>query len=145
MRASIDGKVVELDDPPKLDARKKHNIDVVVDRLTVSPTSRCGSPSRFETALGLADGIALVAFTTSPAANRCCFSNHFACPICGYSITELEPRLFSFNNPTGACPDCDGLGVRSSSTPRASSSIRACRSRAARSAAGTAAMPSTSR
>ena len=112
LRARIDGEVIELDDPPKLDARKKHDVDVVVDRLTVKPDIELRLAESFETALGLAEGVALVAFMDSPKKAPIAFSNKFACPICGYSIAELEPRLFSFNNPSGACPDCDGLGVR---------------------------------
>jgi excinuclease ABC subunit A len=112
LRARIDGEVVELDDPPKLDARKKHDIDVVVDRLAVKPDIQLRLAESFETALKLADGVALVAFMDQPKKAPLAFSNKFACPICGYSISELEPRLFSFNNPSGACPDCDGLGVR---------------------------------
>jgi len=112
LRARIDGEVVELDDPPKLDARKKHDIDVVVDRLAVKPDIQLRLAESFETALKLADGVALVSFMDQPKKAPLAFSNKFACPICGYSISELEPRLFSFNNPSGACPDCDGLGVR---------------------------------
>jgi excinuclease ABC subunit A len=112
LRARIDGEVVELDDPPKLDARKKHDIDVVVDRLTVKPDIELRLSESFETALRLAEGVALIAFMDQPKKAPLAFSNKFACPICGYSIQELEPRLFSFNNPSGACPDCDGLGVR---------------------------------
>jgi excinuclease ABC subunit A len=112
LRARIDGEVIELDDPPKLDARKKHDVDVVIDRLSVKPDIELRLAESFETALGLADGVALVAFMDQPKKAPIAFSNKFACPICGYSIAELEPRLFSFNNPSGACPDCDGLGVR---------------------------------
>jgi excinuclease ABC subunit A len=112
LRARIDGEVVELDDPPKLDARKKHDIEVVVDRLSVKPDIQLRLAESFETALGLAEGVALVAFIDQPRKAPLAFSNKFACPICGYSISELEPRLFSFNNPSGACPDCDGLGLR---------------------------------
>jgi excinuclease ABC subunit A len=112
LRARIDGEVVELDDPPKLDARKKHDIDVVVDRLSVRPDIQLRLAESFETALGLAEGVALVAFMDQPKKAPLAFSNKFACPICGWSISELEPRLFSFNNPSGACPECDGLGVR---------------------------------
>src|SRR5881394_105148 len=112
LRARIDGEVVELDDPPKLDARKKHDIDVVVDRLSVKPDIQLRLAESFETALRLAEGVALVAFIDEPKKAPLAFSNKFACPICGWSISELEPRLFSFNNPSGACPDCDGLGLR---------------------------------
>jgi excinuclease ABC subunit A len=112
LRARIDGDIVELDDPPKLDARKKHDIEIVVDRLSVKPDIDLRLAESFETALKLAEGVALVAFMDQPKKAPLAFSNKFACPICGYSIPELEPRLFSFNNPSGACPDCDGLGVR---------------------------------
>jgi excinuclease ABC subunit A len=112
LRVRIDGEVVELDDPPKLDARKKHDIDVVVDRLAVKPDIQLRLAESFETALRLADGVALVAFMDAPKKAPLAFSNKFACPICGYNLSELEPRLFSFNNPSGACPDCDGLGLR---------------------------------
>ena len=112
LRARIDGEVIELDDPPKLDKRKKHDIEVVIDRLAVKPDIELRLAESFETALNMADGVALVAFIDEPKKAPLAFSNKFACPICGYSIAELEPRLFSFNNPQGACPDCDGLGVR---------------------------------
>jgi excinuclease ABC subunit A len=112
LRARVDGETIELDDPPKLDRRKKHDIDVVIDRLSVKADIELRLAESFETALKLADGVALIARLDDPKAEPLAFSNKFACPICGYSIPELEPRLFSFNNPTGACPDCDGLGVR---------------------------------
>jgi excinuclease ABC subunit A len=112
LRARIDGEVVELDDPPKLDKRKKHDIEVVIDRLAVKPDIQIRLAESFETALNMADGVALVAFIDEKKKAPLAFSNKFACPICGYSIPELEPRLFSFNNPQGACPDCDGLGMR---------------------------------
>src|SRR5690606_38021722 len=112
LRARIDGEVFELDDPPTLDKRRKHSIEVVVDRLSVKPGIEQRLAESFETALALADGVAFVAQMDKPKAAPLAFSNKFACPICGYSIAELEPRLFSFNNPSGACPDCDGLGVR---------------------------------
>ena len=112
LRARIDGKVVELDDPPALDKRKKHSIEVVIDRLSVKKDIQLRLAESFETALNMADGVALIAFMDQPKKAALAFSNKFACPICGYSIPELEPRLFSFNNPSGACPDCDGLGIR---------------------------------
>ena len=112
LRARIDGEVIELDDPPKLDKRKKHDIEVVIDRLSVKPDIELRLAESFETALNMAEGVALVAFMDAPKKAPLAFSNKFACPVCGYSIAELEPRLFSFNNPQGACPDCDGLGVR---------------------------------
>lgn len=112
LRARIDGEVVELDDPPKLKARMKHDIAVIVDRLAVKPEIEQRLAESFETALAVANGVALVARMDETQAPPLAFSNKFACPICGYGIAELEPRLFSFNNPTGACPECDGLGVR---------------------------------
>ncbi|HEV7164505.1 MAG TPA: excinuclease ABC subunit UvrA [Gammaproteobacteria bacterium] len=112
VRARIDGTVVELDQPPKLDLRRKHSIEVVVDRFKVRPDVALRLAESFETALRLADGIAHVGFMDEPKKKELTFSAKFACPVCGYSIAELEPRLFSFNNPVGACPGCDGLGVR---------------------------------
>jgi len=112
IRARIDGAVCELDDPPKLDLRRKHSIDVVVDRFKVREDLGQRLAESFETALQLADGIVRIARMDDPEAPEMLFSDRFACPVCNYSIAELEPRLFSFNNPVGACPDCDGLGVR---------------------------------
>jgi len=111
LRARIDGEVYELDDPPKLDLRKKHTIEVVVDRFKVKPGIELRLAESFETALKLADDIAEIAFMDDNKAESLLFSAKFACPICGYSVSELEPRLFSFNNPMGACPSCDGLGI----------------------------------
>ncbi len=112
IRARIDGEVYELDDPPKLDLRRKHSIDAVVDRFKVKDDIRLRVAESFETALRLADGVARVAFMDDASQEELLFSDRFACNICGYSLTELEPRLFSFNNPSGACPGCDGLGVK---------------------------------
>jgi excinuclease ABC subunit A len=112
IRARINGEVYELDQPPDLDLRKKHNIDAIVDRFKVKEDIRLRLAESFETALRLADGTARIAFMDDPNADEIIFSDRFACNICGYSLTELEPRLFSFNNPTGACPGCDGLGVK---------------------------------
>jgi excinuclease ABC subunit A len=112
IRARINGEVYELDQPPELDLRKKHNIDAIVDRFKVKEDIRQRLAESFETALRLADGTARIAFMDDPDAEEVIFSDRFACNICGYSLTELEPRLFSFNNPTGACPGCDGLGVK---------------------------------
>jgi excinuclease ABC subunit A len=112
LRARIDGEVVELDDPPKLNPKQKHDVDVVIDRVSVKAEIEQRLAESFETALALADGVAYVARMDDAKAAPLAFSNKFACPVCGYSIAELEPRLFSFNNPSGACPDCDGLGVR---------------------------------
>ena len=112
IRARINGEVYELDQPPKLDLRRKHNIDAIVDRFKVKDDIRLRLAESFETALRLADGVARIAFMDDDGAEELLFSDRFACNICGYSLTELEPRLFSFNNPSGACPGCDGLGVR---------------------------------
>jgi excinuclease ABC subunit A len=112
IRARIDGEVYELDDPPKLDLRRKHSIDAVIDRFKVKPDLGVRLAESFETALRMADGVARVAFMEDGGQEELLFSDRFACNICGYSLTELEPRLFSFNNPTGACPGCDGLGVK---------------------------------
>lgn len=113
VRARVNGKLYELDELPKLDKQKKHSIDVVVDRFKVREDLQQRLAESFETALKLADGIALVASMEDDANDEeMIFSARFACPICGHSISELEPKLFSFNNPAGACPTCDGLGVK---------------------------------
>ena len=112
IRARIDGEVYELDDPPKLDLRRKHNIEAVIDRFKVREDIALRLSESFETALRLADGVASIAFMDDPDAAPLVFSDKFACKVCGYSLTELEPRLFSFNNPVGACSGCDGLGVK---------------------------------
>ena len=111
IRARIDGRVHELDDAPELDKNKKHTIEVVVDRFKVRSDLANRLAESFETALELADDIAIVAPMEGDG-EEVVFSARFACPHCGYSISELEPRLFSFNNPAGACPSCDGLGVK---------------------------------
>ncbi|HCD6617129.1 excinuclease ABC subunit UvrA [Pseudomonas aeruginosa] len=111
VRARVDGKLYELDEVPKLDKQKKHSIDVVVDRFKVRADLQQRLAESFETALSLADGIALVA-PMDEDVEEIIFSARFACPVCGHSISELEPKLFSFNNPAGACPTCDGLGVK---------------------------------
>ncbi len=112
IRARIDGEVYELDQPPKLDLRRKHTIEAIVDRFRVKEDIRLRLAESFETALRLADGVARIAWMDDPGQEEIIFSDRFACNLCGYSLTELEPRLFSFNNPSGACPSCDGLGVR---------------------------------
>jgi excinuclease ABC subunit A len=112
IRARINGEVYELDDPPQLDLRRKHNIDAVVDRFKVKGDMKQRLAESFETALRLADGVARIGFMEEKDKEELVFSDRFACNICGYSLTELEPRLFSFNNPTGACSGCDGLGVK---------------------------------
>ncbi|HHM04866.1 MAG TPA: excinuclease ABC subunit UvrA [Gammaproteobacteria bacterium] len=111
VRARIDGEVFELDDPPKLDLRRKHSIEVVVDRFKVRPDIQQRLADSVETALRLSEGLVKVAFINADEGAELLFSSRYACPHCGYSLSELEPRLFSFNNPAGACPDCDGLGV----------------------------------
>jgi excinuclease ABC subunit A len=112
IRARIDGRIVELDAPPRLGLRHKHTIEVVVDRFKVRPDLGLRLAESFETALRLGGGLAKVAPLDEPEAHELIFSAQLACPLCGYSLSELEPRLFSFNNPAGACPDCDGLGVK---------------------------------
>ena len=112
VRARVNGRLYELDELPKLDKQKKHTIEVVVDRFKVRADLQQRLAESFETALKLADGIALVASMEDDGAEDLIFSARFACPICGHSISELEPKLFSFNNPAGACPTCDGLGVK---------------------------------
>ena len=112
IRARIDDEIYELDQPPLLDLRKKHRIDAIVDRFKVKDDIRLRLAESFETALRLADGVARIAFMDDSDEEEIIFSDRFACNICGYSLTELEPRLFSFNSPTGACSGCDGLGVK---------------------------------
>lgn len=111
IRARIDGLVVDLDTAPELDKNKKHTIEVVVDRFKVRQDLQTRLSESFETALNLTDGIAKIAYMDSEG-EELIFSARFACPECGHSIQELEPRLFSFNNPHGACSSCDGLGVK---------------------------------
>ncbi len=111
VRAMVDGQVLELDDIAPLDKNKKHDISVVVDRLKVRDGLQQRLAESFETALNLADGTAVIHFMDGEHEDIA-FSARFACPVCGYSIAELEPRMFSFNNPAGACPSCDGLGVQ---------------------------------
>ncbi|MFZ7324264.1 excinuclease ABC subunit UvrA [Avibacterium avium] len=112
IRARIDGEICDLSAPPKLELQKKHTIEVVVDRFKVRPDLATRLAESFETALELSGGTAVVANMDDPKAEELLFSANFACPHCGYSVPELEPRLFSFNNPAGACPTCDGLGVQ---------------------------------
>ena len=110
VRARIDGKVLELDEVPKLSLRKKHTIEVVIDRVKVRPDIAQRLAESFETALHLTDGLAVVGLMKKSTEEDRVFSARFACPECGYSLEELEPRLFSFNSPVGACRTCDGLG-----------------------------------
>ncbi|MGB1801278.1 MAG: excinuclease ABC subunit UvrA, partial [Gammaproteobacteria bacterium] len=116
IRARIDGQIYELDQVPELELRKKHTIEVVVDRFKVREDIQLRLSESFETALRLSDGIALVIPMDDQTDNdneveEQLFSSRYACKYCGYSLGELEPRLFSFNNPAGACSNCDGLGT----------------------------------
>ena len=111
IRARIDGEICDLSDPPKLELQKKHTIEVVVDRFKVREDIKTRLAESFEMALDLSGSTAVIADMDDPNAEELVFSSSFACPHCGYSLHELEPRLFSFNNPAGACPTCDGLGV----------------------------------
>ncbi len=111
-RVKVDGQFYELDDPPTLDKKFRHDIDVVVDRIVVREGLETRLADSLRTALDLADGIAIL--ETAPSEGdpeRHTFSENFACPVSGFTIPEIEPRLFSFNAPYGACPDCDGLGI----------------------------------
>ncbi len=120
-RVKIDGAFYEIADAPALDKKLKHDIDVVVDRIVVRPDMATRLADSFETALKLADGIAVIEFADSKTEGgeplRLLFSEKFACPVSGFTIPEVEPRLFSFNNPFGACPACDGLGVEQTIDP----------------------------
>ena len=118
VRVRIDGAICDLDKPPTLDRNYNHTIETVVDRLRVRPDVRLRLAESFETTLALADGVAQVGFMDEPGREPLVFSGKFACPVCGYGIPELEPRLFSFNSPVGACTDCDGLGVQRFFDPR---------------------------
>lgn len=112
IRARIDGEVCDLSDPPTLELHKKHTIEVVVDRFKVRDDLKQRLAESFETALELTGGIAVIDHMDDTDHESLIFSANFACPHCGYSMSELEPRLFSFNNPAGACGTCDGLGVQ---------------------------------
>lgn len=115
IRARINGEICDLSDPPKLELHKKHTIEVVIDRIKVRDDIQQRLAESFETALELSGGIAKVAamdLEPGQVQDELIFSANFACPTCGYSMAELEPRLFSFNNPAGACQACDGLGVK---------------------------------
>lgn len=111
VRARVNGVVIELDNPPELELRKKHTIEAVVDRFKVREDLQQRLAESFETALIMSDGIARVV-SMDDEKNTTLFSSRFSCPSCGYSIAELEPRMFSFNNPAGACGTCDGLGIK---------------------------------
>ena len=110
IRARIDGEVYDLDESPTLDLKKKHTIEVIVDRFKIREDISLRLAESLETALRAADGIAIAASLEDDT--ELVFSERYACSLCGYSLTELEPRIFSFNNPKGACSSCDGLGVR---------------------------------
>jgi len=116
LRARIDGEVYELDEPPALDLKKKHTIEVIVDRFKIRDDIQLRLAESFETALRLSEGLAIAASMEND--QQLLFSERYACPHCGYSLSELEPRIFSFNNPKGACPSCDGLGVRQHFDPQ---------------------------
>ncbi|MEJ2074047.1 MAG: excinuclease ABC subunit UvrA [Reinekea sp.] len=111
VRVRVDGLVMDLDEVPALDKRKKHTIEAVVDRFKVRADLELRMAESFETCLTLSGGIAQVTWMDCDGEDML-FSNRFACPVCGYSIAELEPRMFSFNNPAGACEECDGLGLK---------------------------------
>ena len=111
IRARIDGAIHELDQPPELELHKKHTIEAIVDRFKVRHDLGLRLAESLETALNLSGGLVRVAWMDEPEREELVFSANFACAVCGYSLPELEPRLFSFNNPVGACSQCDGLGV----------------------------------
>ncbi len=112
VRARVDGTVYELDDVPELELRRKHSIEVVIDRIRVRPDLKQRLAESFETTLILSDGLALIVpMDADSELPEKMFSARYSCPFCDYSLQELEPRMFSFNNPNGACPDCDGLGI----------------------------------
>ncbi len=111
IRARIDGTVYDLDEPPTLEAKKKHSIEAIVDRFKIRDDIKLRLSESFETTLQLTEGVAL-AVSMDDDSKELVFSDKYACSHCGYSISELEPRIFSFNNPKGACPTCDGLGVK---------------------------------
>ncbi|HEU4627820.1 MAG TPA: excinuclease ABC subunit UvrA [Steroidobacteraceae bacterium] len=112
VRVRIDGRLHEMDALPKLDPKRKHTIEAVVDRFRVKPEAGQRLAESFETALRLSGGLARLIFLDEPAREEMVFSSRHACPVCGYSVPPLEPKLFSFNSPTGACPSCDGLGTK---------------------------------
>jgi excinuclease ABC subunit A len=112
VRARVDGRLYEIDALPKLDPKRKHTIEAVVDRFRVKPDAQQRLAESFETALRLSEGLARLIFLDEPTRDEVVFSSRHACPVCGYSVPTLEPKLFSFNSPSGACPTCDGLGVK---------------------------------
>ena len=112
VRIRLDGVVTDLDDLPDLDKNKKHRIEVVVDRFRIRQDINIRLADSFETAVRVAGGTAYLSFIDEPGRQEIQFSANYACPQCGHSVAELEPRLFSFNNPIGACRDCEGLGIK---------------------------------
>ncbi|MDH5424451.1 MAG: excinuclease ABC subunit UvrA [Gammaproteobacteria bacterium] len=110
IRARVDGVIVELDETPELEANKKHTIEVIVDRFKVRDGIQQRLAESFETTIAMTGGIAMIAYIDEKEGDEIIFSSKYACPVCGYSLTELEPRLFSFNNPVGACEACEGIG-----------------------------------
>jgi excinuclease ABC subunit A len=112
VRVRIDGRIHGLDELPKLDPKRKHTLEAVIDRFRVKADSGQRLAESFETALRLSDGTARLAFLDDAGREELVFSSRHACPVCGYSVPPLEPKLFSFNNPSGACPACDGLGCQ---------------------------------
>jgi excinuclease ABC subunit A len=111
IRIRVNGTIMELDPLPKLEPNKKHNIEVIIDRIKIKADNQSRLADSLETALNIADGIVKIVLLDQDE-QELVFSAKFSCPKCGYSLAELEPRIFSFNNPIGACPDCDGLGVQ---------------------------------
>jgi len=124
VRARVDGQVIDLSEPPALKKNFKHNIDIIIDRLVIKEGNEQRMAESFETALELAEGVAEVVVLPNDAEQKqdeeqiLVFSARYACPHCGYSLSELEPRLFSFNNPVGACSGCDGLGTKQYFDPK---------------------------
>jgi excinuclease ABC subunit A len=112
VRARVDGTVYEIDAVPKLDPKRKHSIEAVVDRFRVRPDASQRLAESFETAIRISQGVVRVVFPDAPSVGAMLFSSRHACPECGFSVPALEPRMFSFNNPAGACPTCDGLGFQ---------------------------------
>jgi excinuclease ABC subunit A len=112
VRVRIDGRIYEMEALPKLDAKRKHTVEAVVDRMRIRADGGQRLAESFETALRLSNGLARLTFLDEPNREELVFSSKHACPVCGYSVPALEPKLFSFNNPAGACPTCDGLGTQ---------------------------------
>ena len=118
IRARINGEIYELDDPPSLELNNKHTIEIVIDRFKVRSEMKLRLAESFEMALKIADGVTYITPLEGDDNKEIVFSDRYACNVCGYSLTELEPRLFSFNNPNGACKDCDGLGLKQFFDPK---------------------------